>query len=491
MGNRSSRQGEEQQHPPQKKKKAEANGFPSSSARTESQTKSSSAQALPKKKTFAAPVAAPGSAAALAAQTGKPIQQIVGAVAKGKASAKPKATASKSGANSKDQAEEGDLPKGEGGAKWEALEDGCWIREGREIKSQKLGQVPKGKDCVQTGAWRVDPSGLVRMPMKRDGVHGWVTIDARKCRNADGGFGSLCFMMLQDKEEEVNEDEGQAQHDTSTPGVDPDAWLDELVQDSSDEETKAAPPAAPVKEIKASVNAKQISSKKPDAAAAPARESEPNQEAPPTKNEGLALEGDKVELSEAARVLRALKKKVRDIEALEAKLKETGQEPTSDQQLKLRTKADLKKKIRKGEEVVARENKDEATQAFEKESEGARKRPKKPNRVSGIKNESAPGDAKTGSRGGVRGWIADIADDMLEKWRDTGWYVAMFFLVIALGFLICGCVKIWPTKSFQDGQTEVVYGSAILPVALVGHFYPGRFLIMTLLGFFLALYSYG
>merc|ERR1712113_677112 len=51
-----------------------------------------------------------------------------------------------------------------------------------------MGQC--GERCTQTGPWRVDPCGRVRMPVRGPrGVEGWLTLDARKCRNAEGAWG--------------------------------------------------------------------------------------------------------------------------------------------------------------------------------------------------------------------------------------------------------------------------------------------------------------
>eukprot|EP00933_Yihiella_yeosuensis_P003570 TRINITY_DN10659_c0_g1_i1.p1 TRINITY_DN10659_c0_g1~~TRINITY_DN10659_c0_g1_i1.p1 ORF type:complete len:350 (+),score=69.52 TRINITY_DN10659_c0_g1_i1:198-1247(+) len=86
------------------------------------------------------------------------------------------------------------LPQGFEGAKWKALEDSM-IRKERDVKSARCGSIQEGETCVQTGPWRAEPSGRVRMPIQGpQKVEGWVTVDTRRCRNAEGEWGNLLYL---------------------------------------------------------------------------------------------------------------------------------------------------------------------------------------------------------------------------------------------------------------------------------------------------------
>merc|ERR1712187_19224 len=59
------------------------------------------------------------------------------------------------------------------------------------------GAIQAGERCEQTGPWRADGSGRIRMPVKGPrGIEGWITVDERRCQNAlDKTFGKLCFKL--------------------------------------------------------------------------------------------------------------------------------------------------------------------------------------------------------------------------------------------------------------------------------------------------------
>jgi len=92
---------------------------------------------------------------------------------------------------------ESPLPRGDVGTIWEALEDSL-VREGKDIKSARCGgSVEAGECCEQTGPWRADPAGRVRMPINGPRkLVGWVTIDERRVQNAlDKTYGKLHFAI--------------------------------------------------------------------------------------------------------------------------------------------------------------------------------------------------------------------------------------------------------------------------------------------------------
>eukprot|EP00929_Paragymnodinium_shiwhaense_P062344 TRINITY_DN3112_c0_g2_i1.p1 TRINITY_DN3112_c0_g2~~TRINITY_DN3112_c0_g2_i1.p1 ORF type:complete len:506 (-),score=137.96 TRINITY_DN3112_c0_g2_i1:267-1784(-) len=128
--------------------------------------------------------------------------------------------------------QEAPLPRGDIGSVWECLED-CIVREGRDVKSTRLGGLQAGERCEQTGPWRADASGRVRMPMQGPrGLVGWVTIDERRCQNAlDKTYGNLLFSVAavlascEDSEPEDAEAENQ-----SKPQAAYDPLLDYLVE---------------------------------------------------------------------------------------------------------------------------------------------------------------------------------------------------------------------------------------------------------------------
>lgn len=98
-----------------------------------------------------------------------------------------------------------DLPRGGEGAVWLALEDSI-VRESRDVKSAKQGVIQKDEQCTQIGPWRAEPNGRVRMPVKgRRGCEGWVTLDARRCQLGDGSWGTQGFTLVAEAPEEEEE----------------------------------------------------------------------------------------------------------------------------------------------------------------------------------------------------------------------------------------------------------------------------------------------
>eukprot|EP00933_Yihiella_yeosuensis_P003572 TRINITY_DN10659_c0_g1_i3.p1 TRINITY_DN10659_c0_g1~~TRINITY_DN10659_c0_g1_i3.p1 ORF type:complete len:472 (+),score=153.01 TRINITY_DN10659_c0_g1_i3:191-1606(+) len=138
------------------------------------------------------------------------------------------------------------LPQGFEGAKWKALEDSM-IRKERDVKSARCGSIQEGETCVQTGPWRAEPSGRVRMPIQGpQKVEGWVTVDTRRCRNAEGEWGNLSFVLSVEEDFEKQE--------TDEP-------LREALQqqETSSSQTKTKPTASAKK---ASASARKAASEK-------------------------------------------------------------------------------------------------------------------------------------------------------------------------------------------------------------------------------------
>eukprot|EP00931_Biecheleriopsis_adriatica_P120498 TRINITY_DN95626_c0_g1_i1.p1 TRINITY_DN95626_c0_g1~~TRINITY_DN95626_c0_g1_i1.p1 ORF type:complete len:413 (+),score=120.35 TRINITY_DN95626_c0_g1_i1:75-1313(+) len=200
------------------------------------------------------------------------------------------------------------LPRGSEGAGWEALED-CVVRAERDIKSVRLGALQHGERCVQTGPWRADPNGRVRMPMKGPRqLEGWVTLDARRCRNAEGSWGNLCFKLCDSSADPMNSKPPAAQA-VSQHGRDRemDDFLDFLV--GSDAKAGGSDSGDEVL-VKSDLPASD-----PDVCTSDCK--------PPADQQivkaSTAEQTEKQGLSETQRQLRAVRKKLREVADLEAR----------------------------------------------------------------------------------------------------------------------------------------------------------------------------
>jgi len=218
------------------------------------------------------------------------------------------------------QAHDDPIPRGEVGAEWEALEDAV-VREGLDVKSTRLGGViQEGERCVQTGPWKGHPSGCVRMPVRGPrGLSGWVTLDSTRCKFADGSMGTRCFALAppapapepeESEEEDVDDECEEEMHLEEEPET-------QLYDDKQYEETpgNASVPAA------TSTRAREES-----------------------------------ELTPAQRSLRNLRKKLRDVEALEKRLADVVA-ITAEQQSKLANASQIRESIITAEAQVAAEKK--------------------------------------------------------------------------------------------------------------------------------------
>jgi len=324
---------------------------------------------------------------------------------------------------------EGDLPQGEEGAEWEALADGL-IRQERDVKSAKRGAVQSGERVTQTGPWRADPTGRVRMPVKGPrGVFGWVSLDERRCENAMGEYGTLLFEFIGEPAAapEVHATpapappssaakakvKGEAKAPVkeakapvkavkaSAPATGP-AELDDLLDEwgvsdndapSSGGESEAADEAADeavdgaADDEEANIAPASVSvldapqgGNKPSTAAAT--------KAPAPKE--AAIEAS--QLTETEKALRAIRKKIRELDDLETK-----GNLTEAQQQKLAGRDDLRQKEASLEAEVKREKK-KAKEAAKIEAGGVvRKRPKQ---KKGAAGKEAPA-AKAKSSGSI------------------------------------------------------------------------------------------
>mmetsp|Transcript_69016 Transcript_69016/g.179357 ORF Transcript_69016/g.179357 Transcript_69016/m.179357 type:complete len:452 (+) Transcript_69016:58-1413(+) len=323
-------------------------------------------------------------AKAAASTPGKPA-----AAAKSSAAGGPEALAGQHAAEA--APEDGELPLGHYGSIWEALEDGI-VRESRDAKSVRLGGVQQGECCTQLEAWRPDPTGRVRMRIRDPRrVEGWVTLDARKCRNAEGTWGTLCFQLTDRKvtDQEEGEPKGSSQPKSRRrdeieelmdifgaappPAVEARSGSDE--EEDGEEHLGVGAGGKAKRRSRVSGGARRakraVESAASTAVAAPPP---PQQAAPPTEPM----------LSEAQKRLRSIQKKLRDVEALEAKLKTTGS-LTAEQQEKVARAW----KLRQEEKGTQQEIEEEA-RAAKAASSGAKRR-KKPTVA---KQSGQPGQVK-------------------------------------------------------------------------------------------------
>lgn len=290
---------------------------------------------------------------------------------------------------------DGDLPQGEEGAEWEALADGL-IRQERDVKSVKRGAVQNGERVTQTGPWRADPTGRVRMPVRGPrGVFGWVSLDERRCQNAMGEYGAQLFEFIskQAAAPEVvpasapppptSPAKAKAKVTAKTGGkavtaAAPAARADELADlldewgisdddvpdsGSDNDEGNEEPGAGPVDNDEPEVVQIPLPS-----AAAPKAGSKPSAKAA-GKNGAAAPEAS--QLTDSEKALRALKKKLRELDDLEAR-----GNLTEAQQQKLAVRQELREKEVSLVSEIKRENR-KAKEAAKIEAGGVvRKRPK-------------------------------------------------------------------------------------------------------------------
>eukprot|EP00401_Gymnodinium_catenatum_P027949 CAMPEP_0117579768 /NCGR_PEP_ID=MMETSP0784-20121206/64806_1 /TAXON_ID=39447 /ORGANISM="" /LENGTH=452 /DNA_ID=CAMNT_0005379707 /DNA_START=22 /DNA_END=1377 /DNA_ORIENTATION=- len=299
------------------------------------------------------------------------------------ASGKPRTDAAPTGACDNDPRNM-PLPKGDVGTVWEALEDSI-VREGKDTKSARCGgAIQVGERCEQTGPWRADTSGRVRMPMKGPrGLEGWVTIDERRCLNMlDKTYGNLCFKLAppdpvaKPAEENANQEEKAGKDDE---------FLDFLLEgyDRSEElkqkeEQKLAKKQAQVDEAAAlgmslrAYRKLQAVAARPDEPANPETDlaggvaSDAEVEAEPHFAEPF-VSADKVQgdtgsdrvegstFTEAQKRMRALQKKLREVSALEEKLKTDSKAVTTEQRAKLEKSTELRRQLAEVEVEVAAE----------------------------------------------------------------------------------------------------------------------------------------
>lgn len=294
-----------------------------------------------------------------------------------------------------------DLPRGGEGAVWEALEDSA-VRETREVKSAKQGVVQEGESCTQTGPWRAEPTGRVRMPVRAPrGSEGWVTLDARRCKASDGSLGVQSFRLVSEAPDEEDEAEAQkqariayclslqeeAQKPASKPRAPAANEINEMLEmfggEESDSEDYApgynTADAGSYEEDEANTN--ELPSASFGASAA---ESKPRTTKAAWRRTQAAAKNASVqdaaaedapvapaELTAAQKRLRTARKKLREVETLEA-----AAEPLTDAQ---RERVARKADIQLEEEAAA------AEVAAEQGTSASNKKAKKPRRPAGKK----------------------------------------------------------------------------------------------------------
>lgn len=255
---------------------------------------------------------------------------------------------------------------GEEGAIWEAIEDAV-VRDGRDVKSAKVGVIQSGERCTQMAPWRFEQKGRIWMQVcGPKGVAGWLAADSSKCRNAEGGWGTRALQLIEMPQmQHVSADPTLAKVQ-ATKGDD----LEDLLDMFGGEEPEAPP--EPVKKTGA-----KSAWRKQRAAEATAQKTveEPEMQAEDEADDA-AVQGDaktdQQELTETERKLRTVKKKLRELED------KPGREAQCAQLVQARICL---------EEAVAAETR--AVNALE--STGTRKRKKKP---ATAKNASSSGTGK-------------------------------------------------------------------------------------------------
>jgi len=300
------------------------------------------------------------------------------------------------------------LPAGCDGASWEALEAAI-VRQERDVKSSKKGVVQAGEECFQTGPWRADPTGRVRMPIRgARGLFGWVTLDETRCKLATGEFGGSYFKLLQEeaKEEKKDEKATQKKHAQKSLGADIDDLLD-MYGDEPSEDQMTSPvdsgnkyvSAAERLERKREVQKKARAEKEvQEVPAEEARAEEEVQEVPAEADMREAHVDEKAAnvLTETEKALRSCRKKIRELEALETKAKAGGIECLQQaQQEKLAQLPGLRSKMKALAKAAAGDAEGPGGGA------GAKKRRKKPGKA------ASTASAAAASSGSTRGpWVA-------------------------------------------------------------------------------------
>jgi len=278
------------------------------------------------------------------------------------------------------------LPRGDLGVVWEALEDSI-VRAEKDIKTAKRGGLQAGERCTQTGPWRADASGRVRMPMKGPrGLEGWVTLDERRCQNAlDQTFGNLCFMIPKEEKKQVQEAASRKAVDDDLYDLLLDGYeRDQVAQEEEGEkqskkDSLAAEAAASGMSIRQYRKTQaEILKREAEAEAEEEKEEEEavpyTEEAPavtkPGNDASAASAAVATQLTEAQKKLRNTQKKLRDLETLEQKVANTGS-MTPDQKAKLEKADEIRATVAQAEAEVAAEASLEASRKKKKKKGGA------------------------------------------------------------------------------------------------------------------------
>eukprot|EP00927_Polykrikos_kofoidii_P050375 TRINITY_DN44293_c0_g1_i1.p1 TRINITY_DN44293_c0_g1~~TRINITY_DN44293_c0_g1_i1.p1 ORF type:complete len:470 (+),score=145.78 TRINITY_DN44293_c0_g1_i1:112-1521(+) len=321
------------------------------------------------------------------------------------------------------------LPRGDVGTVWEALEDSI-VREGKDVKSAKVGgAIQAGEQCTQTGPWKADNGGRVRMPVKGPrGLEGWVTVDERRCQNSlDRSFGNLCFKLAPEASSVAHaaptkkttsgakEEEAKPSKASTEEALEDDPLLDFLVTGAEEHEAvrreeeakesdkiahkqsiaeEAAARGLSVRAYRREVAAQKSGRPLEDGEATVAQQSMENGQAivaPPAEPE---LQG--VALTDAQKRLRAVQKKLRDVELLEEKLGKAGRgSATAEQLSKLERGPELRELVAEAEAEVAAEAKEAAAAA------GKKKKKKSTTAADKKKKKGAKEDTASGACGGM------------------------------------------------------------------------------------------
>jgi len=199
------------------------------------------------------------------------------------------------------------------------------VREARDIKSAKVGVVHQGEQCTQTGPWRADPTGRVRMPVSGPrGVSGWLTLDERSCRNANGELGAIYLSFvdgLSVSETSTREPEQVVENKTQTPAISKASAyeLEDILDmfggdDSSEPDERGESNAAEV--LKPAISAKKAwrQRRAAEREADEAQDIQNQQDESNAAQESSAYAKDAPVLDENQRKLRNIQKKLREFD---------------------------------------------------------------------------------------------------------------------------------------------------------------------------------
>jgi len=266
--------------------------------------------------------------------------------------AKKAAKASVPAQVSKDASKDEDLPRGGEGSSWRALRDSV-VREDRDVKSSRRGVIQQGEYCTQTGPWRADPSGRVRMPVRGPRqLSGWVTLDARKCKLADGSGGTLDFEFMVEVEDHTTQEEAPQPQVAATARDDIDELLDIFGGDEPQNEPQGEPDIADDLDDD-EPQPSQVEQEMGDDEVMDGAEVQAEVETSSAADAGAQRAASV--LTEAQKRLRNIRKKLRELEAVQEHDPEDEAAMTDEQRARAAKRMELREKERLAAKEVAAE----------------------------------------------------------------------------------------------------------------------------------------